>query len=455
MMEGIMDRVRIMTALGRTGAISAVRVFRMLVPTSRQSRLMAFAAFNIGLAVMGMGCTDAGRFSPPGAAGGPLPSFAPVVAEVMPAVVNVSAVQRMNKATAEAPAPLAGRMANKFTLRDLPPSVFDELLRRLMRPRDRTGGGSGSLVTNIALGSGFLIDPSGYVVTDNHVVENAEKATIIVQDAMEYPARIIGRDPMTDLALLKLDATQPFSSVHWGNSDSDRVGDWVLAIGNPFGLDNTVSSGIISGTGRDIHTGPYDDFLQIDAAMNRGNSGGPTFDLHGNVIGINTAIYSPNGGSVGIGFAIPANRPRPIVEQLRAQGRVVRGWLGVQIQPVTLETAEQLGLERAAGALVVKVGAGSPAAAAGFQPGDVILSINGQEIRRMRDLAQVVAEMPIGHATSITVWRSKTALSLQPVVGEMPTDPAIAELDPGRKGGRRSEGASNGSSPVSVLLRAI
>jgi serine protease Do len=292
-------------------------------------------------------------------------------------------------------------------------------------------------------------------VTDDHVVENAEKVTIIVQDAMEYSARIIGRDPMTDLALLKIDAAQPFSYVHWGDSDAAQIGDWVLAIGNPFGLDNTVSSGIISGRGRDIHTGPYDDFLQIDAAMNRGNSGGPTFDLHGNVIGINTAIYSPNGGSVGIGFAIPANRARPVVEQLRAHGKVVRGWLGVQIQAVTLETAQQLGLEKAAGALIVKVGAGSPAAAAGFKPGDVILSIDGQEIRRMRDLAQVVAEMPIGHATSITVWRSKTALSLQPVVAEMPTDPAIAELDSGRKGGRRLEGASNASSPVSALLRAI
>jgi len=173
------------------------------------------------------------------------------------------------------------------------------------------------------------------------------------------------------------------------------------------------------------------------------------------VIGINTAIYSPNGGSVGIGFAIPANRARPVVEQLRAHGKVVRGWLGVQIQAVTLETAQLLGLEKAAGALIVKVGAGSPAAAAGFKPGDVILSIDGQEIRRMRDLAQVIAEMPIGHATSITVWRSKTALSLQPVVGEMPTDPAIAQLDLGRKGGRRSEGASTVSSPVSALLRAI
>jgi len=229
----------------------------------------------------------------------------------------------------------------------------------------------------------------------------------------------------------------------------------VLAIGNPFGLDNTVSSGIISGRGRDIHAGPYDDFLQIDAAMNRGNSGGPTFDLHGNVIGINTAIYSPNGGSVGIGFAIPANRAKPVVEQLREHGRVVRGWLGVQIRPITLEDAQELGLEKTLGALVVRIGAGSPAAAAGFQPGDVILSINGQEIKRMHDLPQLVAEMPIGEVASITIWRRRTALSLRPIVGEMPTNPAIAELDSGRKGSRRSEATANASSPVPVLFREI
>ena len=445
---------RVRMALDRTGALPAMKVVQMLVLTSHQSRLMGLAAIYLYFALTMTGCIEGGGFSPTGAAQAPLPSFAPVVAEVMPAVVNVSAIQRASRATADGPGGLPSSVAGRFTLRDLPPSVLDELLRRFMKPGDQTGG-SGRKAASVALGSGFIIDPNGYVVTDDHVVENADKVTIIVQDTTEYLARIIGRDPITDLALLKIDAAQPLSYVHWGDSDAARVGDWVLAIGNPFGLDNTVSSGIISGRGRDIHAGPYDDFLQIDAAMNRGNSGGPTFDLHGNVIGINTAIYSPNGGSVGIGFAIPANRAKPVVEQLREHGRVVRGWLGVQIRPITLEDAQELGLEKTLGALVVRIGAGSPAAAAGFQPGDVILSINGQEIKRMHDLPQLVAEMPIGEVASITIWRRRTALSLRPIVGEMPTNPAIAELDSGRKGSRRSEATANASSPVPVLFREI
>jgi serine protease Do len=291
----------------------------------------------------------------------------------------------------------------------------------------------------MALGSGFIIDPSGYVVTDDHVVENAEKVTIIIQDTTEYPARIVGRDPMTDLALLKIEAERPLPYVRWGDSDAARVGDWVLAIGNPFGLDSTVSSGIISGRGRDIHAGPYDDFLQIDAAMNRGNSGGPTFDLHGNVIGINTAIYSPNGGSVGIGFAIPANQARPVVEQLKVHGKVARGWLGVQIEQVTPLMAQSLGLPKAGGALVAKVGSGGPAAAAGFEQGDVILSINDRDIRRMHDLPLVVAEMPIGEKAAVTVWRRNAPLTLRPVIGEMPRNPEVAEVGQIENGSRRSE----------------
>jgi serine protease Do len=310
-------------------------------------------------------------------------------------------------------------------------------------------------VAAVALGSGFIIDPSGYVVTDDHVVENAEKVTVVLQDSTEYPARIVGRDPMTDLALLKIEAAQPFSYVRWGDSDAARVGDWVLAIGNPFGLDNTVSSGIISGRGRDIHSGPYDDFLQIDASMNRGNSGGPTFDLHGSVIGINTAIYSPNGGSVGIGFAIPANRARPVVEQLKAKGRVERGWLGVQIQQVTPAIAQALGLPKAAGALVVRVGAGSPAAQAGFEPGDVILSVKGQEMKRVHDLPLAVAEMPIGQMVAVTIWRRQAVLSLQPVIGEMPTNPAVAALTGEDSGPTPTEGRGAGSVPVSLFAPVI
>ncbi len=359
----------------------------------------------------------------------------------MPAVVNVSAIQRVNKAAADEEKSEGVRSRNQVALRGVPPAVLDELLRRFLDPRDRRAV-SGPKVASVALGSGFIIDPSGYVVTDDHVVENAEKVTIVVQDTTEYSARIVGRDPLTDLALLKIDAERPLSYVRWGDSDAARIGDWVLAIGNPFGLDNTVSSGIISGRGRDIHSGPYDDFLQIDAAMNRGNSGGPTFDLHGNVIGINTAIYSPNGGSVGIGFAIPANRAKPVLEQLRAYGKVARGWLGIQIQQITPELVQSLGLPTAVGALVVKVGAGSPAATAGFEQGDVILSINGRDITRMRDLPLVIAETPIGRMAAVTVWRRNAALTLRPVISEMPMNPEVAERSGGANDGRRSERAT-------------
>src|SRR5271165_1331690 len=421
----------------------------MLALVLPPSLRMRSAVLSLGLVATVMGCTQADRFYSAG--GGAAPSFAPIVQEVMPAVVNVSAVQRVSNAAAD---PRAGRVEDQVALSGVPPSVLDELLRRFLDERHRRGA-AGPKVASVALGSGFIIDPSGYVVTDDHVVENSEAVTVVVQDATEYSARIVGRDPLTDLALLKIDGARPLPHVRWGDSDAARVGDWVLAIGSPFGLDNTVSSGIISGRGRDIHAGPYDDFLQIDAAMNRGNSGGPTFDLNGNVIGINTAIYSPNGGSVGIGFAIPANRAKPVVEQLKAQGRVARGWLGVQIQPVTAEMARALGLPSAAGALVGKVGAGSPAAAAGFERGDVILSINGREIRRMHDLPLVIAETPIGHMAAITVWRRNAALELRPVIGEMPENPIVAELKREVPGERRSERAAVAPLPVSATSPAI
>ena len=432
-----------------------MKAFPMPAPVLLQSHRTKSAVLSLGLAITTMGCTQANGPYPPGSSTGkPLPSFAPIVEEVMPAVVNVSAVQRMSKTAADATEPQSSTTGNPIALRGIPPSVLDELLRRFLDARGRDGS-STPKVANVALGSGFIIDPSGYVVTDDHVVEDAEKVTIVIQDAAEYPARIVGRDPLTDIALLKIDAAGPLSYVRWGDSDAAQVGDWVLAIGNPFGLDNTVSSGIISGRGRDLHTGPYDDFLQIDAAMNRGNSGGPTFDLHGNVIGVNTAIYSPNGGSVGIGFAIPANRARPIVDQLKRSGRVARGWLGVQVQEVTPEIARTLGLPKVVGALVAKVGTGSPAAAAGFAQGDIILSANGQDIRRMHDLPLAVAEMPIGRMAAVTVWRGNAALSLQPTIGEMPSDPAVVELRQPKPDGRRSERPGEAPMPVSASSPAI
>jgi serine protease Do len=449
-----------MHCVGRKGSLleplraPPIKVLPMLALGRRQLHQTRLTALLFGFAIIGVGCTQANGPYPAGGAAAPVPSFAPIVQDVMPAVVNVSAVQRLNKAAADRAEPQRGGAGDRVALRGIPPSVLDELLRRFFDAHGREGAPAPK-TASVALGSGFIIDPSGYVVTDDHVVEDAEHVTIIINDAAEYPARIVGRDPLTDIALLKIDAVGPLSYVRWGDSDAARVGDWVLAIGNPFGLDSTVSSGIISGRGRDLHTGPYDDFLQIDAAMNRGNSGGPTFDLHGNVIGVNTAIYSPNGGSVGIGFAIPANRAKPIVEQLKTYGRVARGWLGVQIQEVTPEIARALGLPKVTGALVAKVAAGSPAAAAGLAQGDVILSANGQEITRMHDLPIAVAEMPIGRMAGVTVWRGNAALSLQPVIGEMPRDPEVVLFGNGKPEDRHSERQTAAPVPVSASSPAI
>jgi serine protease Do len=418
-----------------------MKVFPMLTVALQEARRIRATAASLGIAMAVIGCTWGDPLYLAGGAGAPVPSFAPIVEEVMPAVVNVSAVQRANMAAADRAEPQGSRSEKRAALRGVPPSVLDELLRRFWDAPGRPGG-TAPKVASVALGSGFIIDPSGYVVTDDHVIENAEQVTVIVPDATEYPARIVGRDPLTDLALLKVDAARPLSYVRWGDSDAARVGDWVLAIGNPFGLDNTVSSGIISGRGRDLHAGPYDDFLQIDAAMNRGNSGGPTFDLQGNVIGVNTAIYSPNGGSVGIGFAIPANRARPVLEQLKMHGKVARGWLGIQIQQVTPEIAGRLGLPGVEGALVARVGPGSPAAAAGFAQGDVILSINGRGIKRIHDLPLVIAEMPIGEMAAVTVWRRNAVLSLRPVIVEMPANPSVAALGQPEQNGPQSQGST-------------
>jgi serine protease Do len=450
-MESIMNQYVCQPGLPPNDAKAVMKVVSILTLPDPLHRVRS-AVLSFGIVMTAMGCTQADRFYSAG--GGQPPSFAPVVQEVMPAVVNVAAVQRENKTAADLGETQAGRAEGRVSLSDVPPSMLDELLRRFLDGR-RHRGAPGPKIASVALGSGFIIDPSGYVVTDDHVVENAEAVTVVAQDATEYVARIIGRDPLTDLALLKIEGARPLPHVRWGDSDAARVGDWVLAIGSPFGLDNTVSSGIISGRGRDLHAGPYDDFLQIDAAMNRGNSGGPTFDLSGNVIGINTAIYSPNGGSVGIGFAIPANRARPIVEQLKERGKVARGWLGVQIQAITPEIARNLRLANTAGALVVKVGAGSPAAAAGFARGDVILSIDGHDIRKMHDLPLVIAEAPIGRMAEVTIWRQNAALSLRPVIAEMPAEPVVAALGGEKPAGGRFDGVVPAALPVSALSPAI
>jgi len=311
--------------------------------------------------------------------------FADLVAKVKPAVVNI--------ATSE--------LAHKTEMQGAPPSQqnepFDGMPEQFFRHQNSA--------PEHALGSGFIIDPAGYIVTNNHVIDGARKIEVTTEDGGSYPAQVVGRDPKTDLAVLKIDAKKPLPYVTFGSSDKTRVGDWVVAVGNPFGLGGTVTAGIVSGHDRNINDGPYDDFLQIDAPINPGNSGGPLFNQSGEVIGIDTAIYSPNGGSVGIGFAIPSNIATKVVAQLREQGHVERGWLGIQMQPMTPALAKAVGLSNDEGVLVDEVQADSPAAKAKLQQGDVITAFNGTAIKNPRDLALAVAETPAGKSMKLALWR--------------------------------------------------
>jgi serine protease Do len=346
-------------------------------------------------------------------------SFAPLVKQVSPAVVNISVSQ---KADADAMIEENPEIAPSP---GFPNSPFDEFLRRFFEQQNPEGQRRlfpqipGGQARRIALGSGFIIDPSGYVVTNSHVVGDSGKVEVTLQDNSKYNAKIVGRDPKTDIAVLKIKVDKPLPYVKFGDSSVAQVGDWVMAVGNPFGLGGTVTTGIISARGRDIHSGPFDDFLQIDAPINRGNSGGPTFNLEGEVIGINTAIYSPNGGSVGIGFAVPSNVAKPVVAQLEEHGKVSRGWLGVQIQEVTPAIAASLGLHGEQGALVAVVTPDSPGAKAGLKQGDVILSFNGTEVGHLRDLPRLVAATAPDSSATMRVWRNGQTTQLQAKVGEL------------------------------------
>jgi serine protease Do len=272
-----------------------------------------------------------------------------------------------------------------------------------------------------ALGSGFFISADGYAVTNNHVVEKAKSIELTTDDGKTYTAKVVGTDPKTDLALLKVDGRSDFPFVKLAEN-APRIGDWVLAVGNPFGLGGTVTAGIVSASGRDIGSGPYDDYLQIDAPVNRGNSGGPTFDMSGNVVGMNTAIYSPSGGSVGIAFDIPARTIRSVVEQLRETGSVTRGYIGVEIQKVTPDLADGLGLKETKGALVADVTADGPAARAGLKSGDTILSVDGRDIVDPHDLSREVAGLKAGEKASLSVWRDGETRTVEITVAKMPGD---------------------------------
>lgn len=268
-------------------------------------------------------------------------------------------------------------------------------------------------------GSGFFISADGYAVTNNHVVDKAESVEITTDDGKIYTAKVIGTDPRTDLALIKVDGESnfPFAKLAEG---SPRIGDWVLAVGNPFGLGGTVTAGIVSARGRDIGAGPYDDFIQIDAPVNKGNSGGPTFDVDGHVVGVNTAIFSPSGGSVGIAFAIPASTVNTVVAQLKDKGSVTRGWIGVQIQPVTKDIADSLGLKKAEGALVAEPQANGPAAKAGIEAGDVIVSVDGAPVRNARELSRMIGGMAPKASVKIGLLRKGTEKTVTLTLGELP-----------------------------------
>jgi serine protease Do len=278
-------------------------------------------------------------------------------------------------------------------------------------------------------GSGFLISADGYAVTNNHVVDKAESVEVTTDDGRTYTAKVIGSDPKTDIALIKVDGRTDFPHVALGDKPP-RIGDWVLAVGNPFGLGGTVTAGIVSARGRDIGAGPYDDFIQIDAPVNKGNSGGPTFDVDGNVIGVNTAIYSPSGGSVGIAFAIPADTVKSVVTQLKDKGSVTRGWIGVQIQPVNADIADSLGLKKAEGALVAEPQADGPAVKAGIQSGDVITSVNGQPVKDARDLAKRISGMAPGSKVKLGVVSKGADKTIEVTLGELPREQRQARATP-------------------------
>ncbi len=270
------------------------------------------------------------------------------------------------------------------------------------------------------MGSGFIIDKDGYIVTNDHVVRGAEKILVTLKDEEQYEATLIGRDRKTDLALIKIEADRDLPFVPFGDSDAARVGDWVVAVGNPFGLDHTVTAGIISARGRAIGNGPYDDFLQIDAPINKGNSGGPTFNLRGEVIGVNTAIFSPTGGSIGIGFAIPSSLAQEVIADLKENGTVERGWLGVNIQGVNKDMAASLNLDKARGAIVSRVIPDSPATEAGLEQGDVILAVDGRRVRTVRDLPRLIAGIEGGKSAKLTVWRGGKEKTVRVRIGRMP-----------------------------------
>lgn len=333
-------------------------------------------------------------------------SFADVVEMVSPSVVAIS-VTKESEALPTSSFP--GQGPNR------PGTPFDDFFGHFF---DVPGMSPYTHMPVQALGSGFLVDRSGYIVTNNHVIENASTVNAVLQDGRELEATLVGTDPKTDLALLKVESNGDLPALQFGNSDDARVGDWVLAIGNPFGLGGSATAGIISARGRDIQSGPYDDYLQIDAPINSGNSGGPVFNADGEVIGVNTAIYSPNGGNVGIGFAIPSKQVQTVIAELKSSGIVHRGWLGVQIQDIDDDLASSLGLDNASGALIADVVDDSPASKADLRVGDVITNFGGEEISSAKSLSIAVANAGPSDKVPVKIWRDGKNKTVKVKLGE-------------------------------------
>ena len=373
---------------------ASLRALRQIVGARALGRVLAGVAF--------VAAPSAALVSAPAFARPAPDSFADLAEHLLPTVVNIATEQTLKAAGPQAALP------------DLPPgSPLQDLFKDFLdknknAPRHVT-----------SLGSGFIIDASGLIVTNNHVIDDADQITVTLNDGTSLPAKLLGRDEKTDLALLKVKPKSPLPFAKFGNSDKARVGEWVMAIGNPFGLGSTVTAGIISARNRDINAGPYDDFIQTDAPINRGNSGGPLFDMDGSVVGINSAIFSPSGGSVGIGFSIPSNLAREVVDQLRKFGETRRGWIGVRIQGVTPDIAEGLNLPTTSGALVAEVTPGGPAAKAGLKNGDLITGFNGKPVPDSRTLPRVVADTPVGKAVGIDILRDRKKQTLKIVLGRL------------------------------------
>jgi serine protease Do len=359
-------------------------------------------------------------------------SFADLIERVSPAVVSVNVTVEVD-----------GSLPGQFNFDGAPPG-FEEFFRQFRRDFDEPEPREGR-----ALGSGFLISPDGYIVTNNHVVNNATKVMVTLHGDDELEAEIVGVDVSTDLAVLKVTSDEPLPYVEFAEGEPVRVGDWVVAVGNPFGLGGTATAGIISASGREIG-GQYNDFLQIDAPINRGNSGGPTFNLEGRVVGVNSQIFSPSGGNVGIGFAIPARTASRVVNAIVSEGRVVRGWLGVTIEPVTADIAESLGLEEARGAIVNNVMADSPAESAGFRVGDVVLTVGGERVESSLDLTRKVGDLVVGEQVRFRIYRDGRERNINVTIGERPSDDDLAAMreapstaSPGVKGSEFGLGLSS------------